>query len=435
MKKIKGLIYILYASVCIIAVFVAFLLPVSAVDSHITAKKIGVDTNELKSLDFKGDFTTNFDKCAKTRSITTTIDKIEDETDVCSSLPEEYNDFIGSLPQNVTDKLPDGAFSGDISDAENAAGELVGVAYLIDLIIDSFGASAEKLIPTFSLLCGIVILSAVSHTFASNSTGGLARCVSFATTLCSFGAISTVAISCVSRLEVYFDSLFKCVAAFVPLSGVLMAMGGNLTGAATGSMSLSATLAVCQLFFTKTVIPIFSICLSLSLISVFDGQSAFVGQSVGATVKKWYTTALSFVMMILTASTVTQSIISAKSDNAAIRGAKFAAGSFIPISGGAVSSTLGTLSSSVELLRGTVGGIGIAVILIMLIPVIVELALIRGMLGIVSFIAGLMGCSGEQRLLSEIGVLYGYLEGIAALSAVVFIISFAVFAMTASAVA
>ena len=118
-----------------------------------------------------------------------------------------------------------------------------------------------------------------------------------------------------------------------------------------------------------------------------------------------------------------------------MRSVRFAASSFIPVVGGTVSSTLGTLAASVELLRGAVGVLGVVIILMMLIPVVVYLAAMRGALAVASFTAGMLGCSGEKRLLDEIGSLYGYLEGIAAISAVVFIIAMAIFASTAAAVA
>ena len=70
----------------------------------------------------------------------------------------------------------------------------------------------------------------------------------------------------------------------------------------------------------------------------------------------------------------------------------------------------------------------------MLIPIIVELAALRGIFSLLSFASGLVGCGGEKSLLDEIGSLYGYLEGISALSAVVFLISFAIFAATSAAV-
>ena len=356
-----------------------------------------------------------------------------DEYSTDDTLPDEYGDFIGSLPDEVVDSLPDPTLSDKLDDVVGAAGELSGVSYLLSALLDSFGGALGELLPTLALLFGIVILSAVCHLFASN-LGGLSAVVSFAARLSSFCAIAASAISSLSRLRDYFDSLFSAVASFLPLGAVLYASGGNLTAAASGTLTLNAILSVCQLIFTKTVIPVFSVCLSLSLLSVFDGVGGFAFQSISASIKKWYTTALAFVMMILTTALAAQTILSAKADNAAMKGMKFAASSFIPVSGGAVSSTLGTLAASVELMRGAVGVIGVAVILLLLIPIIVELALLRAIFALAAFLAGMLGCSGENKLLSDIGGLYGYLEGVAVLSSVVFIIAFAIFAATCSAV-
>lgn len=361
--------------------------------------------------------------------------KGEDADGGYETLPEEYGDFIGSIEEGVLDKLPDGALEGDSQSLLSATEEMASVSYLLNMLLSAFGVAVGEALPILAWLMGTVILSAVAQTFASGLGEGLSGAVSFACRLCAFSSIAAASVESLSRLSAYFDSLFALVAGFVPLSGVLYAMGGNLTGAASGSAALSATLAVCQFFFSKTVIPVFCVCLSLSLLSVFDGQSALSSGSIAATVKKWYTTALAFIMMILTAAIGAQGILANKADGAAMRGMKFAASSFIPISGGTISSTLGTLASSVELLRGTVGVLGIVIILLMLIPVSVYLAAVRAALGIASFSAGMLGCGSEKRLLDEIGSLYGYLEGIAAISAAVFIIAMAIFASTASAVA
>lgn len=381
-------------------------------------------------------FTTDAPKsCIFLKSFTTFDQKKLSDGEISpeETLPDEYGEFIDSLPNGVTDSLPDSAFSSDPSEIFGAAEELGGVSYLLTALLDSFGGAIGELLPTLALLCGIVILSAVCHLFASN-LGGLSAAVSFAARLAAFCAIAASAVSSLSRLRDYFDSLFSAVASFLPLTTVLYASGGNLTAAASGTITLNAILSVCQLIFTKTVIPVFCVCLSMSLLSVFDGVGGFAAQSISATVKKWYTTALAFVMMILTTALAAQTILSAKADNAAMKGMKFAASSFIPVSGGAVSSTLGTLAASVELMRGAVGIIGIAVILLLLIPIIVELALLRAVFAIAAFLAGMLGSSGEHKLLTEIGNLYGYLEGVAVLSSVVFIIAFAIFAATCSAV-
>lgn len=380
---------------------------------------------------------TFFEKSTKSRSFISTSHKNNSEPDANDeneTLPDEYGDFVNSLPDSVVDSLPEGALDNDGGSVLEAAREASNVSYLLGVLFDAFGAAVGELLPTLAVLCGIVILSAVCHTFASNVSAGLSSSVSFAARLCSYCAISGVAVSSIARLSEFFNSLCLAVGSFLPLSGVLYAMGGNLTSAASGTLTLSAILAVCQFFLTETVIPVFCVCLSLTLLGVFDGAGNFAGQSVSATVKKWYTTALGFIMMILTTALAAQSVLSVKADNAAMRGVKFAASSFIPVSGGAVSSTLGTLAASVELIRGSVGVIGVVVILLLLIPVVIELALLRGIFTLTAFVSGTLGCAGEQRLLNEISSLYGYLEGIAALASAVFVIAFAIFASTSAAV-
>ena len=421
-----ALILLIFVSLVILTAKIA---PVSAANSEMDGDTCVVSCESAPKTD------TNVGICStliinddKNAEIITTNNGYSGET-----LPEEYGDFIDSLPDDVIDRLPDGAI-GEGGELPDAAAEASGVSYLLSIVFDAFGGAVDGLLPTLALLCGIVILSAVAHTFAASVSASLSGVVSFSARLASYCAISAVAVSSLERLHEYFDSLCAAVGAFLPLSGVLYAMGGNLTAASEGTLALSATLSLCQFLLTETVIPVFCICLSLTLLGVFDGAGGFAGQSVSATVRRWYGTALGFIMMITTTAVAAQNLISVKVDSAAMRGVKFAASNFIPISGGAVSSTLGTLAASVELLRSSVGVIGIVIILLLLIPVIVELAILRGILGVAAFVSGALGCTGEQKLLTEVSSLYGYLEGIAALSSVVFIISLAIFASTAAAV-
>jgi len=430
-----------FAVICLFFAFFMWIIPLKvqasttfdgkqAYNCEIVTTCLQKHGEKLNSFTTKAPKIRNFSKSFTTSGQKSSSD---DEISPEETLPDEYGEFIGSLPNGVTDSLPDSAFSSDSAEILGAAGELGSVSYLLGVLLDSFGGKIGEILPTLALLCGIVILSAVCHLFASN-LGGLSATVTFAARLLSFCSIGAAAVSSLSRLREYFDSLFSAVASFLPLTAVLYASGGNLTAAASGTLTLNAILSVCQLVFTKTVIPVFSVCLSMSLLSAFDGVGGFAAQSISATVKKWYTTALAFVMMILTTALAAQTILSVKADNAAMKGMKFAASSFIPVSGGAVSSTLGTLAASVELMRGAVGVIGVAVILLLLIPIIVELALLRAVFALAAFLAGMLGCSSEHKLLNEIGSLYGYLEGVAVLSSVVFIIAFAIFAATCSAV-
>ena len=398
----------------------------SSIDKITTQHKINVDSWI--------EFTTVYNNAAKNLKLASTPTPLAQSNGEEAELPDEYGEFIGSLPDEIIDMLPEEAFGDDSDSVTSAAKRMSGVVYLLEMLFDAFGSALTELLPTLALLFAIIMITAICRVFASNVGVGISGAVGFASRLSSFCLIATISIGSLDRLQEYFDSLFGAVASFLPLSGVLLAAGGNLNGAASSSVTITAVLAVCQFFFSETVIPIFCICLSLTMLSVFEGNGAVVGHTVATNIKKWYTTALSFIMMLMTTSVAAQSILASKADGAAIRGMKFAASSFIPISGGSVSTTLGTLAASVELLRGSVGVIGIAVIILLLIPIIVELAALRGIFALVSFVSGLLGCSVEKALLDEIGSLYGYLEGIAALSSVVFLIAFAIFAVTTAAV-
>ena len=343
------------------------------------------------------------------------------------TVPSEYGDFFDSLPDEIIDKLPSRADSDDAVDIKDAASEVSRPQSLINMLISAFGRSLTEALPRLALLLGIVIISSVINTVASALPGGLFRACELISRLCTYSAIAMVVLSSLSSLRDYFGRLFTSVAAFVPLSATLFAMGGGFSTAVSSSATLSVILSICEFICGYTVIPFFCICLSLSLLSAFDGVFSTAGGSISASIKKWYMTALGFVMMILTASLLSQTIISSKADGMAMRGAKFAVSSFVPVAGGTVSSTLGTLAASIEMLRGSVGVIGITVIIMMLLPTVLELAAMRLVLGISEFVAGMLSAVGEKRLLSEIGGLYGYLEGVAVLCSVIFIIAFAVF--------
>ncbi len=354
-----------------------------------------------------------------------------DEQGENEKMPDEYEDFIGSLPDDVADKL-DSAISDDVNEVSDAAIAISSPENIVNILIDLFFKEVKDCLPAFALLLGTVIISAVLHTVSSSFSGGLGSAIDLCARLCTYSLISGTAISSVLALSKYFSSLFSAVAAFLPLSATLYAMGGNLTLAATSSAGISVILTVCQFICTYTVIPVFCVCLCLSMTSVFDGAFSFAGNAISGNIKKWYNVALGLVMTLLTTSLAAQTIVASRADGVAMRGLKFAAGSFIPISGGAVSSTLGTLVSSVGLIRGSVGVVGIVALILMLLPTLLGLAVRRLIYGIAEICAGLLSATGEQKLLCEIGGLYGYLEGVAVLCSAVFIIALAIFGSVAT---
>jgi hypothetical protein len=80
----------------------------------------------------------------------------------------------------------------------------------------------------------------------------------------------------------------------------------------------------------------------------------------------------------------------------------------IPGIGGAVGDTVRTLAGSVSYIKNVVGVGGIALIVVLTLPTLISLLLSRLVLLVTSTVAGMLGCSREGRLLSELGNIYGF---------------------------
>ena len=122
-----------------------------------------------------------------------------------------------------------------------------------------------------------------------------------------------------------------------------------------------------------------------------------------------------------------QTTIAAAGDSLAMRSAKYAVGSMIPLVGGSIGSALGTLTASLATVKSVVGVSGVAVLLLMTLPVLVYLLLTRLAVSVAGAVAGLFGFSAGEILLAEFRRLFDMLLAMTAAAGVTFMIYFAVF--------
>ncbi len=348
-------------------------------------------------------------------------------------VPDGYEDFLESLPDSTADKLPSDIKSDNVSDIADAVSEMTGIEYILSALISSFGDGIVQVIPHVSVLMGIIVLSALyslicTHIFPSGASV-LDLCSRFAV----FAVIGGIAVTILDDVREFFSALHITIGAFIPLSTALYTMGGNVGTAVKNVTGLSVTLGITEVISSIIVVPLFCFCLATSLISVSFGD--FGGVSFGTTVKKIFMTILGVIVAVLSLSLSSQTIISAKADTLAMKGAKVFLGS-IPISGGAVSSGLGTIASSISLIRGSVGIGGIIIICLLLLPTLIEIWLMKIIYSVMSGFCSMLGVSsGCQKLLSDISELYGILEGVVIMCSSVFIVSMAVLCSVAPAIA
>ncbi len=357
-----------------------------------------------------------------------------DENKDAQTLPDVYGDFLNSLPPAILERLPAGALSNKTEEVGGAVGEMSDFSYLLKTVLSLIGLRLGDCIRLLCTVVGILILSSICRTFCSSlKKPEIARAFSLMMTLIITVTIFGAGFGTIESTVSYFRTLNSFTSATVPLMGSLYVMGGNAAAAVATSAGLSLFMTVLEKIVGGSIVPFCGICLAFSLIGACEGGPRFGG--LLTSLKKNYTLMLSFFMMLLLAMLSAQTILGASQDTLAMRSAKFAAGSMIPVVGGSVAELLRSVSASVGYMRSSVGICGVLLLLLLMLPTLVELLLARATWQICSSFAEILGCDGERRLLDEFASINGYLIAAVAICSSVLFLTFTLFTHCATALA
>lgn len=358
----------------------------------------------------------------------------EDESAAfADQMPEEYTDFLESIPEDIRELLPEGLFSSNSDEVGEGVREMSDFSYLLRTVLSLVGLRIGDCVRILAPVCGLLLLSAVCNalksSFRSETVG---RAFSFCATLVITVSLLTQSYGCIESVTAYFSRLNALTAAILPIMGALYAIGGNVTAAVASSSGLSIYMTILEELIGKSIVPFCGICMAFALVNALD-PTLRTGTLL-STLKKNYTTALTFLMMLLLAMLSAQTTLSARSDSLAMRSMKFAAGNMIPVVGGSVSELLRTVSAGVGYLRGTVGICGVLLLILMLLPTLVELLLLRMTWQLSASLADLLGCDGQKKLLDEFASLLGYLIAAVSICSSVLMLSLTLLTHCASAI-
>ena len=338
------------------------------------------------------------------------------------SLPSEYGDMLRELPEALRQSLPQELFSTDAWEAARAWEDMTSLSAILKLIGEAFKGQWKGLLGLALQLVGLLILRAVWQAFASHvSPPSLSWGMPLICRLCLFGLIVTQAVQLLDGVQAFYEDLGQLNGAFLPLMGALYAMGGNVGAAAANQSTLVLTFSLIEWIGGQTVIPLFSLCLSFSLLGVFDTAVAGRMQLVTSKLKKWYTTALAIVMIVLSTVLAAQTTLAARADSLTFRTVRFAVSSSVPLVGGGVADMLRNAASGLTWLRGLVGVGGVVLLVWLLVPHVLRLLAVRWLYSLAEDVAAWMDCREEGRLLGEVRSLYGYLLAVVSVSVLCFL--------------
>ena len=356
----------------------------------------------------------------------------EGETDVEAAAREEWSAFCAGLPDDVKNLLPAGFGDADPAVSDAAVKEAVTLPGLLNMIAAFFGANIGKNAALLARICGMLVLVALFRALAGGASPTLENALSLCSVLAMTGLLLTGGAADVQAIGAYFQTVRGVCLSLLPLMGTLYAMGGNVGAAVANHAVMSAFLTLLETVCGATVLPVAGLCLALALMdAAHDGVSL---APLASLVHKTYTRVFSFLMLLLCGVLGLQHTLARGSDTLALRTARFAAGSFLPVVGSSVSEALSTVAGSVQYLRGTVGVGGIAVMICLFLPMFLSVCLTRLTLSLSAAAAGLLGCTREEKFLGTAAGVFGYLSAVIAALFVMVVFSLTLLARCATGV-
>lgn len=341
---------------------------------------------------------------------------------VVTTLPDEFLAMLDTLPEALQSSLPDAIFSSDANEVQLSLSQLLTPASCLSLLLEQLSAPLRAQLNTLLGLCGILLLCALWNCVSTQLKSlTLTPILQLLCRTAIFVLTSTHAMTQLSVVSAFYQDLQALNTAFLPLMGVMYAMGGNIGTAAANQTTLTLSLSLVELIGGQTVLPLFALCLCFALLGAFESTVGARMAVLTGKLKKWYTTALSLVMMLLSALLGAQHTLQARTDSLTFRTVRFAVANSIPVVGGGVAEMLRTAASGVEWLRGLTGMSGIVLLFLLLLPTLLSLWLTRWMFSLSADVAAWLGCPAEGKLLTEISSLYGYLLAVVAVSVLCFL--------------
>ncbi len=339
------------------------------------------------------------------------------------NMDSEENKVEITVPEEIEEYLPEDIFDIDASEIYKA----FDFSYFSETGLRLIAAAVPEATKDFAVLLGLLIIAACLRALRDTMTlSGMRTALELIGMLCICTAVFSATESAFALAESFIDSLSAFMTAVTPTMTALMVASGNITSAAVMSGVIEAALAVLSSICSGVLFPLIRLCLCLSAISSVFGVTGLGG--ITPLIKKVIGYIFGFVALCLSAVLAFQGIISKSADSLAIKGIKFAVGSFIPIVGSAVNEALSTIAGGIGAIKAATGVVGaVAVCLLAALPII-KLLLHKLFLELLSVCSGILGLGPEGKLISEMASFLGYTAAVMAISSVFFVLSLSLMA-------
>lgn len=340
-------------------------------------------------------------------------------------ITDEINEALESAAGSETNEvLEENNISAD--NVQGIAG--ISISGVLKTVISSFCESLASPIRMLGKIIAVAVLCMISQSMAPGGSG-MARSFNTIGVLCSVTVMYDTVYSCFDVIKSSLDGISQFMTAYIPVFSSVAAAGGNLT---SGGSYYAVTLILCEIIAVvsnKILMPFLSIVLAISLVSAINPELSFC--RTADSIKKCVQWILGGLMTIFTGLLTIQSLTGATADSLASRTAKFAASSFIPVVGGAVSEAYSTVYGSLGVIRSGTGTIGIIIICIIVLKPIVTILAVKFVVTLGKIICELLGQRESSEFLGSTNAVLSIGLGIVICFSLIFIVATAVLMLTA----
>ena len=283
--------------------------------------------------------------------------------------------------------------------------------------------AAEAPLQTFLLLLGVILMAALAGSLQDK--GDAAGTVYH--TVCVLCAV-TITVPPLSKAFAVSAAVLQHTAdfsaAFSAVYAGVIAAGGGVTSATVYQSAMAGGCELAMEIAAKLLLPLLSMCMAMSMVDAVNPAISLAG--LIRLLQKAAAWLLGLLMAAFLGLLSVQSLVSVAADRAATKAAKYVISGSIPIIGGAVSDAYAAVLGSMGVLRSGVGFVGIAAMLSLLLPVLLELGLYRMLTGAAAAASELFGTDALTRLFRNFEAVLATGFSVAVSFSVMFVFSTAV---------
>ena len=291
------------------------------------------------------------------------------------------DELIDALPEESRTYMEE----NDIT-PENNGFSNISVTDIIGDIINIAAENIEKPSKMFISLIGVILISSLFSALRADGTNkSYDKALTLLSSLCITVIISVYLSESLTATAAVLSSSSGFMLTYIPILGGVMAAEGQASSATVFSSVMIVAIQLMAQATTGLLLPFLSSLLGISAAGGLNPDLKLEKLTDG--IKKAVTWALGLIMTLFIGVLSLQSSISASTDSIALKAARFAVSSSVPIVGGAVSDALATVKTSIQLLKSGIGSFGIVAGATILLPTLINTLIYKFFL----FVAGIVG--------------------------------------------